>query len=395
VLAGRVGALGRIGASLACGAAAVAAAIALVFPASARIDSTVRLQSGPTRLLVPSFGYTVAYRTVDRAQRVTTTIGVFVYDRGRWRNVTPPGLRADTIDDVAFLDPQHGWIAAYDCANVNVYLYRTSDGGRTWHALGAPADHSCGGGPTWLSFIDPKHGWMEPVSPNGPQGELLRTSDGGRTWIRVAGLEDGLPCLAPIAFVSRSVGWMGRCDGHVYSTSDGGRRWRRVTIHVPRPPNLQLFDLPRFFDGEGVEAATLGQGVVATPTDLHERAVAFSVSVDGGRSWSLRAVRPIAPCLQAGGVFYPNSWPAGIAGAGVWWIVVTGRQPSVQRTSDAGHTWQTVVPRGLPSRPCAVVSVSAASSRVAWVVAQAGTRDSALFQTRDGGRAWRRVTLLP
>src|SRR5438105_3969013 len=83
-----------------------------------------------------------------------------------------------------------------------------SAGGRSGQSLGKPATHSCGGGPTYLSFVDPSHGWMEPVSPNGPQGELLRTTDGGRTWTRVASFQSGLPCLAPIEFVSRSAGWM-------------------------------------------------------------------------------------------------------------------------------------------------------------------------------------------
>jgi threonine/homoserine/homoserine lactone efflux protein len=156
------------------------------------------VQVGPTRLLSPRFGYTVAYRTVDRNHHVKSTLGVFVYDHSRWRNVTPPHLHADGIDDIAFLDSRHGWMVAYDCANVSVYLYRTDDGGRTWQSLGAKAEHSCGSGPTWLSFVDHEHGWMEPVSPNGPVSVLLRTSDGGRTWTPLANLQRNLPCLAPM-----------------------------------------------------------------------------------------------------------------------------------------------------------------------------------------------------
>jgi hypothetical protein len=235
------------------------------------------VQVGPTRLLSPRFGYTVAYRTVDRNHHVKSTLGVFVYDHSRWRNVTPPHLHADGIDDIAFLDSRHGWMVAYDCANVSVYLYRTDDGGRTWQSLGAKAEHSCGSGPTWLSFVDHEHGWMEPVSPNGPVSVLLRTSDGGRTWTPLANLQRNLPCLAPIAFVSHTAGWMGRCDGHVYSTSDGGRRWPTTSTRVARPPEAQQLDVPRFFGRIGVEAVTLGKPASTNRSSLRERAVAFGL----------------------------------------------------------------------------------------------------------------------
>lgn len=382
----------RITAAVLGSAATVAAAVTFVGAVAA--DPNATFQVGPTRLVSPTFGYTVARRTVDRNHRVQSTLRLFVYDHGLWRNVTPPHLHADGIDDVAFLDSRHGWIAAYDCGNVNVYLYRTSDGGRTWQSLGAKAEHSCGGGPTWLSFVDREHGWMEPVSPNAPAGVLLRTSDGGRTWTPVASLERNLPCLAPIAFVSRTAGWMGRCDGHVYSTTDGGRQWRATTIRVGSPPQLQQLDVPRFFGRVGVEAAVLGEAVSTSRSILRERAVAFSVSTDRGRTWRLGSERAVTPCTQYGGVFYPSSWPAAVAGPRVWWIVSGGVKPRVQITDSAGRVWHTVVPRGLPRCACAVTSVSAANSRIAWVVARSSVYDSSLYQTSDGGRTWRRVTLL-
>jgi hypothetical protein len=87
--------------------------------------ATVRWRVGPTRLLSPDFGYTVAYKWVAHGATTQATTGLFVYDHGRWRNVTPRTLNAGSInavDDVAFTDPQHGWVAAYDCAQASVYL---------------------------------------------------------------------------------------------------------------------------------------------------------------------------------------------------------------------------------------------------------------------------------
>jgi photosystem II stability/assembly factor-like uncharacterized protein len=382
----------RIGAIFVAGAAAG-------FIASAALAAQIRIGIGPARLVSTSFGYAVAYKTVEGRYRARTTVGLFVYVDGGWRNVTPPRLTPNTIDDVAFIDRLHGWVAGYNCAEASVYLYRTSDGGRSWQSLGKPASHSCGGGPTFLSFADTKHGWMEPVSPNGPGGQMFRTDDGGRTWTLLGGPEAGtpsLPCLAPIQFVSPSVGWMARCGGHVFSTHDGGRRWGEVAIRVPRAPKTQLFDLPRFFSRNGIEAATLGDRAGAVPADVRARAVAFAVSADGGRTWSVRSVRRIASCvLQNGPGFYPASWPASVAGPRVWWIVYGSRRAFVQVTGDAGRHWQTVTAHGLPYPGCWVTSISAANSRVAWAVVRYDTAyDSALYETGDGGRTWRRVTLL-
>jgi photosystem II stability/assembly factor-like uncharacterized protein len=350
---------------------------------------------GPTRLVTPGFGYSVAARAVSTTTTSSVHQGLFLFQGGRWRNVTPP-LGSIGIEAVTFVDPTHGWVAAFDCAKVAVHLDRTTDGGRSWESLGSPAGHSCGGGPTFLSFIDRKHGWMEPVSPNGPSGELLRTSDGGRTWSRVvdevatAGDGPGLPCLGPIRFVSLSTGWMSRCfDGRLFSTQDGGHHWVHSVIRVPDPARAR-FDLPWFAHNRGVVAATLGSGLPTGPGQA--RAVAFSVSEDGGKTWSLRSTRRIASCpLQP---IFTGWWPAAVASTRVWWLVAGRNRPVVQVTTDAGRHWRTVPARGLPTRPCSILSVSAAGRNAAWVVARDVGRSTALFRTTDGGRTWMRVVLL-
>jgi photosystem II stability/assembly factor-like uncharacterized protein len=361
--------------------------------------TTVRVTVGPTRLLSPGFGYSVAYRTVERRAIARTKIGLFVYEHGRWRNATPPTLQADgidAIDDVAFVDHRHGWVAAYNCGAAAVYLYSTSDGGRSWQSLDKPASHSCGGGPTFLSFVDDRHGWMEPVSPNAPEGVLLRTIDGGRKWTQLVSGPPGqvrppaLPCLAPIRFFSISSGWMARCqDGGLFSTADGGRRWSRARIPIPGHANAR-FDLPSFAGSAGVAAATIG---TRPPTESGRmRAVAFSVSSDSGRSWRVRSRRRVAPCPLA--AYSTASWPASIVNRRVWWIVAGGSRPSVQVTIDAGQTWRRFPGQGLPSRWCSVLSVTAAGPTSAWVIARQGTRNSVLFRTADGGRHWQPLTLL-
>ena len=328
----------------------------------------VQVQVGPTRLLSTSFGYSVAYREVQHGDTATISIGLFLYDRGRWiRSPLRLGKDISGIDDVAFSDRLHGWVAAYDCARATVFLYRTSDGGRSWRSLGGPATHSCGGGPTYLSFVDRTRGWMEPVSPNGPAGELLGTADGGSTWTLRSALHDrlpALPCLAPIEFLTRSLGWMARCGGDVFVTHDAGRRWRRISIGRGRA----FYDVPRFAGRHGVIAATRG---AATSTS-----VTFLVTNDGGATWARHATRPLASCpLPLDGSPFVAVWPAAEASASVWWVVSGGR---AQVTADAGRHWHAASTRGLPSR----------------AVVRTGGTNSALFETRDGGRDWQRVELL-
>jgi photosystem II stability/assembly factor-like uncharacterized protein len=354
---------------------------------------------GPARLLSPDFGYVVESRIVNTTQTQSTTFGLFIYDHGHWRDATPPIAKGvNEIDDVTFSDPNHGWIAEYDCGNVHDYVYRTADGGRTWHFLGRPTIRSCGGGPTFLSFVDSQHGWMEGLEPNAPGGSLSQTNDGGVSWKAIPGRTIiGLPCLGPVRFVSRTTGWLARCDGHLFVSRDAGAHWSTIKVKV-KPDVARSFDLPRFGGEEGAIAAILG-GKTASK-------VAFFTSSDGGGSWLQQALRPVAPCpLRTGGGFYQTFWPESAASQRVWWIVSGRKHVTVQMTQDAGRHWSSVAASGLSGLTCSVTSVSAAGPRVAWVVATTSSRyakqlqatitSTWLFTTSDGGRTWERAPLKP
>src|SRR5207253_1381032 len=80
------------------GVAALPSYVLIASAVAAFGAAPVRTWVGPTRLVSPGFGYSVAYRAVESGTTVHSAIGLYLYDHGRWRDVTPPTLRADGID---------------------------------------------------------------------------------------------------------------------------------------------------------------------------------------------------------------------------------------------------------------------------------------------------------
>jgi photosystem II stability/assembly factor-like uncharacterized protein len=111
---------------------------------------------------------------------VTTRIS---YDAGRtWRPLADP-RRSPGLGLPAFLDPEHAWWIDRPSSpdpHAPVTLWRTTDGGRSWHepvASGLPAS----GFPGQLVFTDPLHGMLIFTAPDRT-ASASATSDGGETW---------------------------------------------------------------------------------------------------------------------------------------------------------------------------------------------------------------------
>lgn len=278
------------------------------------------------------------------------------------------------IEDAAFPDAQHGWIAAYDCARALVSVYRTQDSGANWRRLPIRASHSCGGGPTYLSFPDDRDGWLEPVSPNGPGGALFRTTNGGTRWFGVGDLGQGIVCLKRITALSASIAWM-PC-GRLLRTSNGGGTWHAQTLHLPprwRRKTVTSAGDPRLVGRQGV--------------------VTVSASDDGGRTWSLRSTRHVTGFCQ-----HSFPWPSApeatvaVADPRTWWVV-SNQFGRIDVTRDAGRHWSS---RASPTLRdlgrCNVSGLTAGSPALAWVTLKDG-RGAPLYETRDGARNWRPVKL--
>jgi photosystem II stability/assembly factor-like uncharacterized protein len=122
-----------------------------------------------------------------------------------------------------FIDPNNGVVARTFDNNQSTVLviYRTSDGGRTWHPVAhpAPATASSWSFPTQANWIlwDPYHTTM------------WRSTDQGGSWNR--GVPAGLPSDAAPVMTDALHGWaLSGTDSAaaLHVTSDGGRTWAPV-----------------------------------------------------------------------------------------------------------------------------------------------------------------------
>src|SRR5918995_3754564 len=154
-----------------------------------------------------------------------------------WQRLGQP--RAGPLRRVHFASPTQGWGVAGGTAQNGegpmqaqgtTTLVHTSDGGRTWSALAAPAP------PQSVCFTAPDDGWLASGT------RVWRSVDGGRRWgprpsFALPAPTEGLPAFAELQCAAPGAAWV-RVDagdaaaGHrpyaLYASGDGGAHWRGV-----------------------------------------------------------------------------------------------------------------------------------------------------------------------
>jgi photosystem II stability/assembly factor-like uncharacterized protein len=304
-------------------------------------------------------------------------------------------------------------------------LWRTSDGGETWHSLpgtcGPPltdlnavseqvlfAAHSSDdypgparsvvrrstdGGRSWqvlrrergrrvvrLAFADARRGFVvdELYTPGAGGGtscpRLRLTADGGRTWMSRTIAFGNRDCdsagsgggpQVPTVFLGTRYAWAGDDGaGVVWRTDDGAHTWRVSA----EPRSLGLMEL-------------VGRALAGAAGALTVQTAAGPVATsDGGRTWK------------------PSHWPSDRAialaqGRGAY--LAPGRShdrevPMV--TPDGGRTWRRLrLPPGLTAPVVDVAFTTARDGLIA--TGEYGSSELAVFATHDRGRTWRRIPL--
>lgn len=272
-----------------------------------------------------------------------------------------------------FVDHRHGWIVTRS-PHDGPRLERTVDGGRTWRLLPPlPGTRPAYPGASFsfhpevnnVSFVSPTVGFVDVTPSVSPFRPLLyATDDGGSTWHARA-----LPTDAGFVSFNDARHGFANTGSTVYSTSDGGRTWTVLS----RDPKLGT-------------PAVFGRTLVAEDSDYDHRQLSFSVSRDGGSTWSARRA--------------PAYGSASVVSARTWVVIGSTR---IYVTTSAGRSWRVVRPVNLP-RHWQLQQGGFTSARTGWTIfiparralatlsahklGNAGAAHGVLMRTTDGGRHW-------
>jgi photosystem II stability/assembly factor-like uncharacterized protein len=289
----------------------------------------------------------------------------------------------EELRDVDFVNASTGWALG------DGILVGTVDGGQHWHRLGQPR-----AGPLRrVHFASRTQGWgVAGGTDQADQGPmqaqaataLVHTSDGGRSW-------SALAAPAPpqsVCFTAPEDGWLASGTS-VWRSVDGGHRWgSRPSFTLPVPTE----GLPAFAE---LQCAAPGAAWVrfdAGDAAAGHRPYALYASGDGGGHWRGVLGEPgtLGNLLRlpAG----PGSYP------GPFSVIDPSQAFLLSPTPAAEATGSMLAGQGsrlqrLPDLPGTTLSTplsaSFASATRGWVVGSNLAGRAVLLATSNGGRSWR------
>jgi photosystem II stability/assembly factor-like uncharacterized protein len=315
--------------------------------------------------------------------------------------------------DFSFIGANFGWALGSDCGSApcTAKVARTTNHGRTWHALPALKNVKYGedGGNSvrQIRFGNQNDGWLFGptlhATHNGGQSWKQIPTDGdvialeqtkGTTWLVVSSCQAGGCKLslwtAPStsdSFVLRSVipgtdanektyqlvragsthGWVsgsGNGDSEILRTTDGGKTWQEIANPCKTQGNYRQ-RLSQF----STQYLWL---VCASDADADVQVSYVYHSSDGGSHWGSKNAGP------------KNAAPTGLQAFGAQQLAVLATTDGLMRTNDGGITWQRVV---APTGDFGFGKVETIDFTNGWALGF-GT----IHYTRDRGRTWGKYT---
>ena len=274
-------------------------------------------------------------------------------------------------------------LAGADCQSVpssQVGVFRSEDGGVTWENLDAPTSNL----EVWSVTVDP-------TDPDtlfvGTRPEGFRSRDGGRTWSKLhmgvnmnCPISEPLPpspprttCMIVDPRDNRTI-WAGMEVDGVYKSLDGGDNW----VHLP--------DLgPDPFQGD-IHSMALKTG--ARSAVYCTSPFGIATSHDEGESWDYHYFPKFH---EADRVSYCRGMVIKADNPDVMFVgngdTIPGVTGAVQRTQDAGKSWE---PVSLPVEPNSIIyGISSHKERHNVIVA--ASIFGYVYVSEDGGDSWQKL----
>lgn len=332
-------------------------------------------------------------------------------DLTHWKDVTPPQSRVGQdgtfpiFQHASFLNAEVGWVTAFNPIEVNVTIYRTSDGGNTWSSIPGGYERFADGD-VLIQLLTPTTAFRETITLPAPSMSLDETTNAGVTWHTVYGGPSGVPAggqlqgpfALPLVFVDSDHGFGSVGDPPVenrgswgscfYYTTDGGSSWTSESPPLPtsRPAcsvsSSSLFGSPYFSDADS--------GVVPGISISGDRAtVDFDTTSDEGLHWEVRSQQsvPVVPNTALGSALTLGYPLESIASSSTWWLLgwsSTGL--TTQVTADAGAHWTQAAGFPIHGIPAALATMNASD---AILTLQDTNGSRVVLVTLDGGNSWK------
>jgi len=257
-----------------------------------------------------------------------------------WQNVSIQDTTAesiyDGIDRAHFITPLEGWVTAGQAEGMfhsSMTIFHTTDGGQHWSMIANTAPQSTSGLPdsgnkTGISFKDSQTGWVTADIP-AVYSWLYKSSDGGKTW-----QEQKLPLpreatnaeqigefttTPPVFFGNDGllpvlVYYQSQPSIDLYVTHDGGKTWAPTKL-AP-------------IDGRNVYIADMQHAWASDKTG-------FYATSDGGEHWT-KLGQPSSEIGEMSFVDTNIGWAIGP-------FLLDNKSPLLLHTIDGGKTWQPII----------------------------------------------------
>ena len=322
--------------------------------------------------------YTILIGTVGQGLNVSadggeswTNIRPELYDTPKLKNTLPT---EGNVRALSVYPDNPRWVLA----GSDVGVFRSEDGGATWQNLDAPTSNL----EVWSVTVDPTD--PETIFV-GTRPEGFRSRDGGRSWSK---LNMGVNMMCPVTEPpgpprttcmivdprdNRTI-WAGMEVDGVYKSLDGGDNWVHLPDQGPDP-----------FHGD-IHCIALKTG--ANPVVYCTSPFGIATSDDEGESWDyhyfpkFNEADPVSYCR--GMVIKADNPDVMFVGNG---DLIPGTTGAVQRTKDAGESWE---PVSLPVEPNSVIYWMGTHKERPNVIVAASLLGY-VYVSEDGGDSWRKL----